>query len=340
MSFFNKTYIFIRKLDETINILNFDKSIICNTMDSNFNNLYSINIIDGDYSFVDVWFEIDSSDNIYGILNNKKGKLLYINIKDKNIEENTLLKYDYKNFFIKFPFIKIISNETHAIYYSMNKNNSNLTTIVHIYMHDNICIKNSIDLINYNILTNFIVTWDNNIPTIFYFKVINGFEELFFCTYDLNEFKWLNPIQMTNSQKNKIYLSVINNDENFYHIVFSENNDGKYYCAYLNAYIRCDNFKVYNHIYISSNIMCLFPNLIEYNSILYAQWVEYFNLYTCKSIDNGKTWTQPIASRHLSISPALIYQFKSNFKDDRIYNLSSLFTFEDYFEIDKLIPKY
>ncbi|MGL4913471.1 MAG: hypothetical protein ACRC3Y_13690 [Romboutsia sp.] len=340
MSIFDQAYIFIRKSDKTISIFDLDGSVIYSNIDSNLNSLYSKDIITGDLSFADTWFDIDTSDNIYGIINNKKGKLINVNIRNNDIDKNTFLKYDYERFFIKFPLIKNIFGETHLIYYLIDKNKFNSAKLFHIYKHDGVYKKNIVDCINYNILTNFVITWDSNIPTIFYFKIVNGCEEIFTSSFDLTNLKWSTPIKITNSRKPKIYLSIIKSNNNKYHIAYSEDNNKRYYCKYLTLSIENNEFKTYNYARISDNIMCLFPSLIECSSTLYIQWVEYYNLYTCKSNDGGNTWTTPHISKYSSYSPVLIYEFKSNFSDDCIYNVSSLFTFKNCFDIDKILPKY
>ena len=340
MSVFNQAYIFIRKSDKTISIFNLDRGILYNNLDSNLNSLYSKNIITGDLSFADTWFDIDSNDNIYGIINNKEGKLINVNIKSNNIDSNTFFKYDYERFFIKFPLVKDVFGEIHVIYYLIDKNKFNSSRLFHIYKYNGVYKKNTIDSINYNILTNFVITWDNNIPTIFYFKLVNGCEEIFTSTFDLINLEWSAPFKITNSRKPKIYLSIIKSHDDKYHITYSEDNNKRYYCKYLTIVSENNKFKTYNSACLSTNIMCLFPSLIECNLTLYIQWVEYYNLYTCKSTDGGNTWSKPHISKYFSFLPIYIYEFKSNFSDDCIYNLSSLFSFENCFDVDKMLPKY
>lgn len=338
MSFFNDTYIFIRKSDKTLSIFDFNKHIFYNRLDSNLNILHSDIIIKGDFSFADAWFDVDFDDNIYGIVNDKKGKLINIDITNDNIINTLILKYDYYNYFIKFPYIKNLIDSNHIIYYVISNNKS--TRLIHIYKQNNVYKKNIIDYIDHNILTNFITTWNYDIPTIFYFKVVNNSEEIFTSTFDLASLKWSNPIQITNSKKNKIYLSVIQSKEGVYHISYSEDNSGKYIYKYFSLNLSNCSFETYNHNYLSSNIMCLFPSLVEFDSVLYAYWVEYYNLYTCKSHDFGTTWDKPTLINYASSNPLLIYAFHSNLKNDKKYNLSSLFTFKDYFDIDTILPKH
>ena len=311
MSFLYKTNILIQNLNDEMYLFDLDKDVLYTKLDSNLNKLSSEKLIEGDFSFVDLCLDIDNENNIYGVINNKKGKLINIDIKDDVIDTSLLFKYDYKNFFIKFPYFKKVNTENHIIYYLVDKKSPYSTTLIHLYKSDDKYVKNKIDYLNYNIMTNFIVTIDNDIPTIFYFKHINDFEELFMSTFDLSTLKWSTPYQITNSKKNKIYLTVLKDINNTYHIAFSENNNNKYYCKYINGNISNEKFQINKESFISHNLMCVFPTLIEQNSNIYIQWVEYFNLYMSKSDDYGNTWSSPLLDENISNSSFILYKFNS-----------------------------
>ena len=340
MPFINKTEILIQKSNKNLTIFNLDKNIIYDIIDINFNKLSSHKIIDGNYCFLDIWLDINNDDSIYGVINDKKGKLLNVNIKDDIIDKTTIIKYDYKDFFIKFPYIKNTSEGNHLIYYSLNKNIFYSSRLIHIYKKNDVHVKKQIDFINYNIMSNFIVTWDNNTPSIFYFKFVNGAEELFISTFNLNCCEWSIPLQITNTKKCKVYLSVIRHIDDSYHIVFSENNNDRYYCQYINGHLKDGKFNIYKSTFIRSGVMCLFPHLIEFNSTIYAQWVEYHDLYTCKSSDLGETWSVPTLCKSMSDSPFLRYEFRSNYNGPKIYTLSTVFGFKDCFDVYNILPKY
>ena len=252
------------------------------------------------------------------MINDKKEKILNLNLEKDNIDTHTIIKYDYKNFIIKFPYTKHISNIKHTIYYSINKNIPLLANLIHIYEDDNIFIKNTIDFIDFNILSNFVVMYSNSKPIIFYFKLVDKFEELFVSFFNLNSYSWSNPIQVTKSNKNKIYLSVLQDENNKYHIAFSENHNNKYYCKYINLSLENNVLKINQESIISKDVMCLFPSIIKKNSTLYIQWVEYFDLYLCKSDDFGMNWSKPIIDKSISNEPFIRYQYICN-------NITSIF---------------
>ncbi len=312
MSFVDKTNILIKKSSNDLYYFNLDKDIILTKINNENSTLISKKLFNGDYSFLDIWLDINEKDNIYGIINDKKGKILNLNIEEDNIDKHTMIKYDYKNCLIKFPYKKHLSNIKPTIYYSINKRVPLLANLIHIYEDDNICVKNTIDFIDYSILSNFVVTYSNSKPIIFYFKLVDKFEELFVSNFDLNSYSWSNPIQITKSSKNKIYLSILQDETNNYHIVFSENHNNKYYCKYINLSLENNFLKINQESIISKDVMCLFPSIIKKNSTIYIQWVEYFDLYICKSDDFGINWSRPIIDKNISNQPFIRYQYISD----------------------------
>ena len=332
MSFIDKTNIVIKKNNNDLYYFDIDKDIVLTKINNKNDILLSKILFTGDYSFVDIWLDINEEDNIYGVINDGKGKILNLNIEEDNVDTHTIIKYDHENFIVKFPYTKHISNIKHTIYYSINKSIPLLANLIHIYEDDNIYVKNTIDFIDYNILSNFVVAYSNNRPIIFYFKLVDKFEELFVSTFDLNSHSWSKPIQITKSSKSKIYLSVLQDENNNFHIVFSENNDSKYYCKYININLENDSLKINQESTISKNVMCLFPSIIKENSTLYIQWVEYFNLYSCKSSDLGISWSRPTMDINISNQPFIRYQYISD-------NITSIFAPKDNLSLSSLSIK-
>lgn len=328
MPFLDKTSILIEhSTNNSLSIFELDDNIIYTNIDSSGKNVNSKILINGKYSFIDIWLDIDKNENIYGLLNNKKGKIENLTLDNDTLKRNTIIKYDHKNFIIKFAYTKSFSDENHIIYYSINKENPYYAYLIHIYVSPNITKKTRIDFVNYNILSNFSVTYNNNIPTIFYFKIVNYTEELFMSTFNIDSYTWSPPIQITNSKKGKIYLSVIKDYKNNHHIVFAENNGNKYFCKYTNGNIINDNLDILTEKYISNHTMCVFPNIISNCSKIYIQWIEYFDLYICESSDFGKTWSEPYLNSSISDLSFKRYEYRSS---NNTYNANNVFALKNY----------
>ncbi|MDR3596485.1 hypothetical protein [Clostridium sp.] len=330
MSFTRRFHTLIQKPNQNIIINSLDTSIKIQNFSLNSNLISSKKIISGKYSFIDVWFDIDEYGNVYGLINAEKNSLMHLYINDKVIIKNTLFKYDYNTFTIAFPYIKTINSSTHIVYYSMENSNLSKCTLVHYYKCKNSWIENKIDITRFHILTNFVVLFENSTPTIFYLNIINGYEELFYSTFDLNNSTWSKPMQITNSRKLKVYLSVIKYNTGIYHITYSENNSNQYYCNYINASIKDDTFTILKDTIISKSIACTFPNILQYNEILYIQWIENHSLYYSFSYNLGATWSEPTIDKASSDYPFNRYIYKSTNNNINTY---SIFSSEKSFNI-------
>ena len=326
MTFMRKFNTLLRNSDNKIYILDSEDGINISVYDMNFKLLSSKKIADGSFSFVDYWFDLTSSDQIYGIINNKIDSLIYIRITDRLVVKSLLLKYDPETTFIKFITIKNLENSSHIFYYKLDKLNSYAGTLIHNYKEGSTWHKSEIDSFSYNVLTNFVVTYDNDfLPTIFYYKLVNGFEEVFTSTFNKESCTWSDPIQITDSKKVKIYLSVIIDSKNFYHIIFSENNFNKYYCNYIHGYISNNNFIITNNWKLSDTIACTFPNIIEANNIIYAHWIEYHSMYIRISDDYGSTWSNTTICGTSSSIPFVCCNYHSNKNKYNTFNYFTLF---------------
>ena len=324
---FNDTNILIKKSDESLIEFNLDSGIKYKIINKGLKHIYREEFTNRNFSFVDIYIDIDNDDKIYGVLNDKLGKICSLSIED-GFKLDTIFKYDYKYFYIKFCYIKKFLKEKHLIYYSINKDNPLMCTLIHMHICEDKVIKNKIDCISYNILSNFEVIWTDKVPTIFYFKVVEGNEELFISRYNNETYKWSNPLKITKSKELKIYLSVLVDKYNNYHVAFAENNKGKYYCKYIKLKLSKNDFEILNLQTIKTNVMCLFPHLINYEEKIKIQWGEYSCIYECKSTDLGNTWGEIKTYENDSNCMLRRYIYKSNYKEDKIYNFSTIFADE------------
>ena len=333
MSFIENFESLIEKSNNNISNITLDDGITLYNHDSNFKLLSSKKLIDGNYSFADYWFDINKSDVLYGLINDKNGTLIHCYINDSFIIKNSILKYDSNKITIKFPYIKNINGITHIIYFEVHKGDEYYCNLIHYYKKNSKWFKCEIDSLNYVILTNFVAIFNSSNPIIFYLKIVNGSEEVFFSTFDLITNTWSTPFQITITNKEKVYLSVIKSSNNFYNIIYSENNLTSYYCTYINGYVDNNIFIPNIPITISNAIPCVFPHLIEHKNNLYAQWLVSHDLYTSISNDFGKTWSKEVLFEDISDVSFSCYNFKSNNFTNDIYNLSNIFSYENSLEM-------
>ena len=334
MTFIRKFDTLLHKSNKNIYKIDSEDGINLTIFNDGFKSLLSKKLYSGSFTFLDYWFDLDKDDNVYGIINNKEGSLLYYNIIDAYIIRSTLLKYNSDLRFIKFVYIKNENNHSDVFYYSIDNKNPYCGLLIHHHRKNSKWQTFIVDKISYNVLTNFIVIYDNAMnPTIFYYNLTNGFEELYASAFSNDTNTWSAPLQISHSKKPKIYLSVIQDSRKCYHILFSENNYSKYYCTYISGYINNNNFNYSNICVISNTVACTFPNIIEYNNKLYANWIEYHTLYYSYSKDYGLTWSQIAISNKSSADPFVCCNYHTNLISKNSLNYYTLFTKENSIDI-------
>jgi len=223
MAFINECEGLIRKSNKDMINFKYNKGLVADYIGSDGSLINSKKIVNGDISFVDTCFDIGSDDNVYGVVNNKENHLLYIYNKDNSFDTSTILNYDSQKFNISYPYIKNVNGNVHLIYYLSNKTTNTVSALFHHFNRNGEWFENKIDFVNHLVLNNFVVTWNGDTPTVFYFNSIDGAEELFACRFNHATKVWSNPIQITNSKTPKIYLSIIKDSMNFDNELFSNN---------------------------------------------------------------------------------------------------------------------
>ncbi len=254
---------------------------------------YKKKFVSGNYNFSNAFFNVDNKDSVYGVIYTKDNTLLYTYINQEHIYKSTLLKIDNPKLKITFPYIKKIDNKIHLFYYLVDTTTSDECTLIHYYYNGHKWVKTEMDRIKYYILTNFVITFNDNNPTILYLNDNKGYEEVFIARFNEKTSSWNSSIQVTNTGKTKVYLSAIEFPKNQYHIVFSENNSDRYHCAYYSGELVDNKFNRKDYTIIQDAVACEFPHILKVNNGLYIQWLEFSELFTSFSEDNGSTWSNP-----------------------------------------------
>ncbi|MGL4914542.1 MAG: hypothetical protein ACRC3Y_19140 [Romboutsia sp.] len=330
MSFINNCSTIIRRSNKEMFCVHYDSGIVFDYYNEHGNYVSSKKIKENRFvDFTNSYFTLDKYDNIYGIYNNNGLKMIDVPKYSNSINEKPILDYDVNKFNILFPYIHTVDDSIHIIYHVFNNNSSNSSALLHHYRHNGLWVENKIDFVNQVIADNFIVIWVQNSPIIFYFNLVNGYEELFFSRFNSSTVTWSNPIQITNNKKNKLYLSVIKDNMNFYHIVFCENSGNGYAVKYINGYLNENSLDIDTSTYITGPSTCMYPSFIKEKSKLYIMWVNYGRLHTSYSTDLGKSWSEHTIDDSSLEDDFVRANFFSNFESDNIYNVGSVFTIHD-----------
>lgn len=273
--------------------IDLNNGITFSIYDSSLNLISKKQIYKNKSSFVTCHFDIDSNDIVYGLITSGTNELQYVSIVNKYCIKNTILKYNPYENTIKFPYVKKSNEYINLFYYLINKTTPHNCSLVHKYnIHDK-WYEYIIDNINYDILTNFRIINTSSHVLVFYFNLCDTNEELFMKCFDFKKNIWSSPYQLTFTNNSKMYLSVIKDNTDCYHITYSENNSGQYHCCYINGYTDFKKFNININRIFTKCIACTFPTVLYYNKTLYIQWMEYNVLNSVKSYDNGETWNTP-----------------------------------------------
>ncbi|WP_042275787.1 hypothetical protein [Faecalimicrobium dakarense] len=327
MSFVNKCSTILRLSNKDICHIYSDKDLKFDYLDKD-DNLVSSNSLanSSNIDFTNSYFDLDDYDNIYGIYKDSSLNMVELKKESNEIIQKEVLSFNYKKFDLMFPYIKKIKNNIHILYYVYNNNSTNTCALFHHYNHNGVWVENKVDFISHLVLNNFTVSWSNNCPIVYYFNLVNGYEEVFLSKFDINTLTWCNPIQITDSGKRKIYLSALRDSMNFYHLTFCEEVDNGYAVKYINGYLSDDKLDVDVCTYITKPSVCRYPSLIKHKSNIYLSWVDYERLNTCISNDFGKTWGKNEADKFSMGEDFTRANFSSNYVDDIPYNVTSVFT--------------
>ena len=309
--------------------ISFNKGINLTRYNPNNSALKSKIISNKASSFSTASFDIDSDNNIYGVMVDYKHTLTYLCISNNVVFKSKLLSFDSEKYRVSFPYIKKIKKVTHLFYYLINIKKPNVCKLIHYYNNGSGWKHHKLDKINYFVLTNFIVLWNSNSPEILYLNNVNGFSELFLLKFNTNNNNWSSPIQITNTKKTKVYLSALTDESNSYHIVYCENNNDKYYCTYTCGSIKNNTFDTIKNTVIKDGVACEFPTISLIENTLYCQWIEYSNLYTSKANIENLNWSKAklINTYKMPSFSGLLYKSSnSNFKVNNFFAYDNEFT--------------
>lgn len=330
MSFINNCSTIIRRSNKEMFYIHYDNGILFNYYNNNGEFVESTKLKNNRFvDFTNAYFTLDKYDNVYGIYNGNGLKMVDIPKYSNKINERPILNYDVDKFNILFPYIHTIDDSIHIIYHVFNNNSPNSSALLHHYRHNGVWTESKIDFVNQIIADNFAVIWVSDSPVIFYFNLVNGYEELFFSRFNSSTVTWSSPVQITNSKKNKLYLSVLKDNMNFYHITFCENGGNGYAVKYINGYLSENSMDIDTSTYVTGPSTCMYPSFIKEKSKLYIMWVNYGKLHTSFSNNLGKEWSEHNIDDSSIEDDFVRANFYSNYSSDSVYNVSSVFSTRD-----------
>jgi hypothetical protein len=260
--------------------------------------------------------KIDEQDKIYGIVHTQNGNVMYLHTKKSNILYEKLFEYNTDKYILKYPFILKLNSNIHIFYYLQNLKKRKFWGIMHHFFDGNKWIANKVTVISsYPIINPFQITYNSSYMYIFYLHISDNKEEIFLSKFNVQNKSWNEPIQITETKNNKLYLNVLDS-KNKYHISWCENIDDNYIVQYTNIDYDKDISAPSNITPLSEPSNCTLPTFIQAGKALWSIWVQMNKLYNCYSLDNGNIWSNPEADEKSIGSKFIRYKFSSNCPND------------------------
>ena len=256
---------------------------------------------------------IDSEDNIYLIYQDMSFNLILTLLKDEKMETIKLTGESIPEVY----YLDIILNdkEPHIFYCILLPGIERKYRIYHHYFNGKDWITNIVDEIKTNKLLNPIkvIKYDKELVIGYFDK----YEEENICIkfFNLEEKEWGRKIQLTNNSMPMLYIDILLIDEKL-NLVYCQH-DG-------NMTVKYERFNYKNNIVqkeieevLSNEENPQYPTLIYFEKKLWITWIEYENVMSRYSDDNGSTW-----------SPIYLWN-ESKYNDIVRYKYCNLLNIED-----------
>lgn len=270
---------------------------------------------------------IDDEDNIYLVYQEEDNRVHFMVLTDGMWKTIDFVEIEQKNIYN----LNIIwyDKKIHIFYCSRSDKDMNIYEMYHYIYHEDTWRTIKLGNIRKNeILNPFqIIEIDNRIM-IGYYDVVDNVEQIFIKIFDAIEDKWKDSIQLTKSEYNKLYLDVLNMDNNEVHLTYSELQDGNFVIKYNKYRIINNKVNELDEKILSNPANCSYPTFIYYNQRLWVVWTEYDNLMSSFSNDIGLNWEGPYLWKESKKSDFLRYKFCSNdknIKDKLNYSFGKIF---------------
>ena len=247
--------------------------------------LIDVNVLIFDY-------DKDGYNTIHLIYLKKDGNLNYVIIKDKEVSKSVIGKFDTKaNSYNQISILKV-NSKINIIYSYSNVINSNIYTLHHVVLANNIEQKNTIiRYVSKKKDISFMVDSDSSGNLhLFYNTISNNFSYIYYTYFNPFSNRWLsNPIKLSNSDSYSEYPSIYVDSYDNIHGTWWEKKSNMFLLRYTRmSSAGKEKFK-WNDINIPTIAQEKPMSIIsEEESIL----MIFGDLYSLKSYDYGLNWAK------------------------------------------------
>jgi hypothetical protein len=231
---------------------------------------------------------IDNEDYIYLLYQDMSFDLYLTLLKDNDMETIRLTGEPIPQVY----YLNMISNgkEPHIFYFVLLSEAENRYRIYHHYYDGKDWLTNIVDEIVVRELLNPMKIIKNHKELIiaYYTKVED--EEIYIKSFDLNKEKWGEKTKLTTDGAHKLYLDIILRKDKL-NLLYSQYEEGNLVVKYEKFNYKDGVVKKETEEVLSNPENPQYPTLIYHDEKLWAVWVEYENIMSRYSVDNGNTWS-------------------------------------------------
>lgn len=318
MTYYNdKLSLVVDSLDNTSLFMISNRNILKHYFDKELNAMNKEIIVEG--VFLEYSTSIDKNDNIYLVYQDMSFNLILTQLKGRKLEKTILSDKPISELY----YLELIINEKpHIFYYKSLKESKKQYGIYHSYFNGKDWVISIVDKINVNQLLNpmRIIKKEKEIILAYYDKIED--EQIYIKSFNISTEQWERKIQLTSSKNSKLYIDILLKDEKL-NLVYSEFQRG-------NLIIKYERFNYINNKVVKEKEHKLSKlenpqegTLIYYDKKLWVVWIEYDNVMSRYSEDNGETWSSIYLWKESKREDIVKYNFsRENKKDENILNHS------------------
>ncbi|SDK55021.1 hypothetical protein [Natronincola ferrireducens] len=260
--------------------------------------------------------DIDEKDEIHVVSFSSEGILYYHLFQKNKWHHQKIVDYSKGSGVVYYPSIKQLQDKLHIFYYFVEKNNENLCNMVHLTKYQEKWTKEDVLDSSYKKLINpFKILTHGESIYVLYASIHQNFNQVYVVSYNNISNQWSEPLQITNSPIDKLYLYGLLDAEKNLHITWSTHLEEGLTVEYIKYPLEEINEPPMISS-LSEKLNCSFPLLLIYNNALWCVWTQMNKLYACYSTDHGDSWSPPMVRPESQGINFKKYYYKSNYDEE------------------------
>lgn len=260
--------------------------------------------------------DLDDEDKTYLVLQDRDYHIKLLIIEGERIEEISLTEEAMPR--INNLNIKLIDKRPHIIYYVLIDDRK--YRIVHHYYSEEGWKTNILEDIRVDQVLNPAIVLKNKGDLKLIYNNKRGQEEIYLRNFNSEKEVWEDRIQLTDDGKGKLYIDALIIGDRL-HLSYCEY-EGDLVVRYLGYKYSEDSLDREIQLDLSNRGNVSWPSLVYHEKCLWLVWLEYKNIMSRFSFDQGKTWSPIYSWPDIRGETLVRYNYIDNQEEGNILNYS------------------